>query len=209
MCFSTSGLYIIDLLKNQESFHDTKYWEQQIDVQHNFNFPFLKYIKLKPRSVHSKPTSFHNLKIVNEYQLYCCTVKGPTEITATHVCLSRFLLSAVSHTHLDFWLVHQASECFFSHHRKEENGILVMSESLLRGKTDYSMAEWQQVPASSRNREPRSVSANRTEKTGRHRDINSPGKNGKLQVSKRKLGTQRRPELWRWKEYLSTTNSQL
>lgn len=70
------------------------------------------------------------------------------------------------------------------------------------------MSEQQQVPANSRKTEPRSITANRTEKTGRHRDINSPGKNGKLQVSKRKSGTRIRSEPWRRKEYLSTTNSQ-
>lgn len=71
------------------------------------------------------------------------------------------------------------------------------------------MSEWQKVPANSSNTEPRSMTANRREKTGRHRDINSPGQNGKLQVSKRKSGTQIRSEPWRRKEYLSTTNSQI
>lgn len=71
------------------------------------------------------------------------------------------------------------------------------------------MSEWQQVPANSRNTEPRSMTASRIEKTGRHRDINSPGKNGKLQVSKRKSGTQVRSEPWRRKEYHNTTNPQL
>ena len=65
------------------------------------------------------------------------------------------------------------------------------------------------MPANSRNIEPRSMTANRTEKTGRHRYINSPGKNRKLQVSKRKSGIQVGSESWRWKEYLSTTNSQV
>lgn len=50
------------------------------------------------------------------------------------------------------------------------------------------------MPANSRNTEPRSMTANRREKTGRHRDINIPRKNGKLQVSKRKSGTQVRSE---------------
>lgn len=65
------------------------------------------------------------------------------------------------------------------------------------------------MPANSRNTEPRSMTANRIEKTGRHRDINSPGKSEKLQVSKRKSGTQVRSEPWRRKEHLSTTNSQV
>lgn len=65
------------------------------------------------------------------------------------------------------------------------------------------------MPANSRNTEPRSIpccSANRREKTGRHRDINIPRKNGKLQVSKRKSGTQVRSEE---EKILSTANSQV
>lgn len=38
------------------------------------------------------------------------------------------------------------------------------------------MADWQQVPANSRNMEPRNMTANRTEKTGKHRGINRPRK---------------------------------
>ena len=53
------------------------------------------------------------------------------------------------------------------------------------------------MPAKGRNMEPRSMTANRTEKTGRHRDVSSPRKNGKVQVSKGKAGTQTWSELWK------------
>lgn len=56
------------------------------------------------------------------------------------------------------------------------------------------MAEWQQVPANSRNMEPRSMTANRTEKTRRHWDINSPGKNGKHSDRVRAMEVERIPQ---------------